>query len=100
MRDGLADSILLLLIMFMLSLLIDSCRADSIHRIVCKYAHGMKSISVATAGTTNTLHKILRLKGKNYEIHIDSVGSYSEITDYIVIEDGSGYKITYALECE
>jgi hypothetical protein len=68
--------------------------------ITCTYANGMQSFSTSNVLNKETLEREFNLDGLKYKYHIENTKSFTNVDDYITIENSKGHKITYPLECE
>lgn len=68
--------------------------------INCEYNFGMASFATGNIQKLKQIHKEFETNGLKYEVHIENVKEFTEVEDYITIENEKGHKITYALECK
>ena len=66
----------------------------------CTYNHGLETEFI---GTTTLKTKIVAKKEFNnlkYTFVLSNTNNFSELDDYVVIENDRGHKITYPLSCK
>ena len=66
--------------------------------IKCIYDFGTKEITINTKKTSNFRH-IEYLAGIKHTVVVKDFNNFSELDDYLVMENNLGHRITYALNC-
>jgi len=66
--------------------------------IKCIYDFGTKEITINTKKTSNFRH-IEHLAGIKHTVVVKDFNNFSELDDYLVMENNLGHRITYALNC-
>lgn len=61
---------------------------------------GRKIASSRTQVRGKGITKTLRFEGQKYRVHIDQVGKFSQVEDYLSISNRQGHEITYPLSCD
>ena len=64
-----------------------------------EWNEGRAIASVRTRFVGQGFTKVLNLDGHKYKIHVEDVGRFSEVDDYIAIRSPQGHEITYPLSC-
>lgn len=77
--------------------LIRKVNADT--SITCKYNSSMEEYSTGNIFKSKQIHKIFKVNGLKYVVHIDSTKNFQKDNDYITIQNKK-HKVTYALECK
>lgn len=58
------------------------------------------TVSTRTRFTMKGFKKFFKFENKRYYIHIEDKKGFSEVDDFVVIQNGEGHEITYPLSCE
>lgn len=66
--------------------------------ITCSYDFKTKYITINTKKTSN-FHNIENLSGIKRKVFIKNFNNFSELEDYVSMENDLGHKITYPLKC-
>ena len=56
-------------------------------------------VSTRTRFTMKGFKKFFKYENKRYYIHIEDKSGFSEVDDFVVIQNGEGHEITYPLNC-
>lgn len=67
--------------------------------IVCNFDFGLKEISLGNVLNKKTITKEFINNGIKIKYHINNTNKFSELDDYVTMENEQGQKMTYSLKC-
>lgn len=85
---------------FLTGFIIGVCNVQASEIINCNYSYGMKSFTTSNVVKAEQIEREFEIDGLKYKVHIENTKAFTEVDDYIVIENSEGHRITYALECK
>ena len=89
-----------IIIVFMSIIMVTSGSTPTTRLIRCSYAHDQNFLHLEVGVVDRFVHEVgFDDKGNKQLIHIEDIQNFSEVDDYIVLENNKGYRITYPLKC-
>jgi len=86
-------------LVLLLVLIVAATECAEAKTITCNFDFDLKSISFGNVLNKKSINKEFESNGIKFKYHVDNTSDFSDVNDYMTMENAQGHKMTYALSC-